>query len=427
LSENISKYSSSTKFQIGERSKNMKNVKGFLGLSVVLIFAILLMGVGAFSSPAMAAGEPAAQLETYPLEAEVVPVCTPDADGMVAYWPLDDAPATTTFVDVIENTAFNDGACVGDTCPTQNPTGKVSSAFDFEIVPVPTPPPTHQGDEIRVTNTVGLDFTVAGDMTVEAWVKTTQDCTDRAVFAGRYEGSSSAAWWLGCIENDVARFHMRDSNNQAYTVKGTKVINDGQWHHIVGTRDGTANVNKIYVDGVLENSLTPAFTGELTFAAKNVTIGFFAPSPYYWFSGTLDETALYSQALSAEDVSRHYLGGQGQSYCSGDPPIANGTTLQTQKNTALPFTGSKLLENDVAPDGGLQLKSISPTSTNGGTITGTGPYTYTPPTNFTGADTFNYVIMDQFNQETTGQATVQVTEPGEKKIYLPLLLNNYSQ
>lgn len=283
----------------------MKSVKGLLGLTTILVIAILLMGMGSFNSPAKAAGEPAAQLETYPIDAESAVVCTPDTGGMVAYWPFNDGLGQLD--DVIANPAFNNGACTDLGCPTSNLSGKVGAAVNFD-----------GNDEVRVVDTSGLDFTVAGDMTIEAWVKTTQDCTGRTVFVGRYEGDKSAAWWLGCYGDNKAAFHIRDSADKTFEVKSNTVINDGQWHHIVGTRDGTINTNKIYVDGVLENSITPAFLGELNFGVKDVTIGFFAPDPYYWFDGTLDEVALYKKALSADDVSRHYMDGQGKSYCSSD-------------------------------------------------------------------------------------------------------------
>lgn len=393
----------------------MKSIKGLLGITGIAVFALLVVGAGLFSFPAQAAGEPAAQLESYSLNAENGAVCTPDAAGMVAYWPFDDGLGQLD--DVIQNPAFNNGACTLTGCPASNLSGKVASAVTFD-----------GADEVRVADTSGLDFTVAGDITIEAWVKTTQDCSARAVFVGRYEGSSSAAWWLGCVENNVAGFHMRDSLNQSVTVKGTKIINDGLWHHIVGTRDGTANINKIYVDGALENSSTPAFTGELTFTAKNVTIGFFAPSPYYWFNGSLDETALYDQALPADEVARHYLDGAGQSYCNVDSPVANGVTLQAQKNTPLGFTKIELLKNDVAPDGELDLVSYTSPSTQGGTITGSDPYTYTPPTDFVGTDTFSYKITDKFGKQADGVATVEVKEGTipPNKVYLPLLYKNYS-
>lgn len=397
----------------------MKNLTGILGLTGLLVFALLLMGVVSYGSPAQAAGEPVAQLETYPQELAQAAVCTPDAAGMVAYWPFNDGLGQLD--DVIQNPAFNNGSCTDPVpgCPISNLSGKVDAAVTFD-----------GADEVRVVDTSGLDFTVGGDMTIEAWVKTSQDCSDRAVFVGRYEGENSAAWWLGCIEGNVAAFHIRDSANKESTLASTTVINDGQWHHVVGTRDGTANVNKIYVDGVLENSTTPGFSGELTFTGKNVTIGFFDPSPFYWFNGSLDETALYTQALPADEVARHYLDGAGQSYCTGDPPIANGRTFQTGKNSPRPFTESQLLANDIATDGGsLILVSVDATSAQGGTITGSKPnFIYTPPTDFTGTDKFKYVIEDDVNNlQATGEATVEVIEGFvQKNVFLPLLYKNYS-
>lgn len=103
--------------------------------------------------------------------------------------------------------------------------------------------------------------------------------------------------------------------------------------------------------------------------------------------------ALYHQAQSTDDDARHYLGGEGQSYWNDDSPIANGVTFQTPKDTPLQFTKAELLVNDVAPDGGLDLVSITSPSAEGGTITGSDPYTYTPKTDFVGTDQFNYKIM----------------------------------
>jgi hypothetical protein len=290
------------------------NTKPITALAQRFIFVLmfLLGGLGFTQAngknPAQAAGEPAAEFESFlPAEESALAVCTPDTDGMRAYWPFDDGPAATTFDDVIENPAFNDGACVGDACPTSTTSGKVSNAFVFDGV----------NDAVQVSNTSGLDFTISGNISVETWVKTSQDCSGRAVFVGRYEFMSSA-WWLGCIEGNVAAFSIRDSYSNLSILKSTSVINDGEWHHIVGTRDGTANVNKIYVDGVLENSENPVFTGSLTFSSKAVTVGYYEPLPFYWYAGTLDEVAIYDQALSADDVSRHFQGGDGQSYCEDD-------------------------------------------------------------------------------------------------------------
>jgi len=389
--------------------------KGFILLTGISMLLILIMNVGTRNFPAQAAEESPAGLDGFaPEDDSLLAVCTPDAAGMRAYWPFDDAPSTTTFADVIANPAFNNGVCTGGDCPASTASGKVGSAFIFD-----------GNDEIHVANTAGLDFTIGGDMSIETWVKTTQACTDRVVFVGRYEGNPFAAWWLGCDEDNKAAFHMRDSDGKDVTVSGTSLINDGEWHHVVGTRDGTANINKIYVDGVLENSDNPNFTGLLTFTNKEVTIAHFdSPTPFYWLDGYLDEMALYDQVLSLEEVSRHYLNGEGQPYCNDDVPIPGGVTFYTNIDDPVQFTESQLLVNDVAPDGGLYLISIDPTSMNGGTITGSGPYIYNPPAGFTGTDKFNYVIADVDNDQATGEATVLVQDV-TGNIYLPIILKNH--
>jgi hypothetical protein len=286
----------------------MNNKKGFILITGNSLLLVLIMGVGMLKLPAARAAEesPAGLEGTISEQESLTEVCTPDAAGMRAYWPFDDASATTTFADVVANPAYNIGACTGVACPVSTSTGKVGSAFMFD-----------GNDEIHVADTSGLDFTINGDMSLETWVNTTQDCINRVVFVGSYEGFPLAAWWLGCDENNKAAFHMRDSNGNSFTVSSTTSINDGGWHHVVGTRDGTANINKIYVDGILENWGNPNFDGLLTFTNKDVTIAHYdSPNPFYWLDGYLDEMALYDQVLSSGDVARHYMGGAGKSYCA---------------------------------------------------------------------------------------------------------------
>lgn len=344
-------------------------------------------------------------------------VCTPDVNDLRAYWRMDDA--STPLTDSIANPINNNGSCTGDLCPNPNPTGKVNSAFDFN------------NDEVNVTDTSGLDFTIAGNMTVETWVKTPQDqdCTDNIVFIGRYQGSTapnSSAWWLGCgtdglTTEGLAAFNLRDNTGVKDTLLGTSQINDGNWHHVVATHEGSTKETKIYSDGVLEATTTVNYTGELTFTHE-INIGYFDVAPFYYFIGTLDEMALYDRVLTAEEVARHYFTGIGQSYCN-DPPIANPDTLDATEDTILNIAITDLTGNDVDPEGDtFSITAIDNSTSAGGTITGTGPYTYTPPENFNGADTFHYTIADATGPDTatvtinvaaTNNAPV-VTNPGDQ-------------
>jgi len=73
-------------------------------------------------------------------------------------------------------------------------------------------------------------------------------------------------------------------------------------------------------------------------------------------------------------------------------PIAVTDSLQTVASP-LSFTGATLLANDTgaAP---VTLVAVGTTSTAGGTITGSGPYTYTPASGFVGNDSFTYQIQN---------------------------------
>jgi len=99
---------------------------------------------------------------------------------------------------------------------------------------------------------------------------------------------------------------------------------------------------------------------------------------------------------------------------ANNAPIANSDNLNTEENIAITFTAENLLANDTDFDNDtLVVSSIVNTSGNGGTITdnGSGTYTYTPPSGYTGTDSFIYSIDDSRGGQATG--TVYVTiNPG---------------
>lgn len=89
-----------------------------------------------------------------------------------------------------------------------------------------------------------------------------------------------------------------------------------------------------------------------------------------------------------------------------DGPVANDDTLSVPINTSGVVS---VLDNDSAASGALIISSVDPDSVNGGSIldNGDGTFTYTPPGNYEGEDTFTYLITDDTNQ--TSSATVLVT------------------
>jgi hypothetical protein len=91
-------------------------------------------------------------------------------------------------------------------------------------------------------------------------------------------------------------------------------------------------------------------------------------------------------------------------------PVAGTVSLGTIASPlTLTFTPATLLERTGAPTP-ISLVRVASTSTNGGRITGTGPYVYTPPSRFAGPDSFEYEISDTAGELATGVVTIVVID-----------------
>jgi len=75
-------------------------------------------------------------------------------------------------------------------------------------------------------------------------------------------------------------------------------------------------------------------------------------------------------------------------------PVAGTDALASVSGAPVTFTAASLLANDSLGTAPLSVSGVGPTSTNGGTITGSGPYTYTPAPLFSGTDYFTYILAD---------------------------------
>jgi Concanavalin A-like lectin/glucanases superfamily len=114
------------------------------------------------------------------------------------------------------------------------------------------------------------------------------------------------------LANSYALYYRDDTDQMALSVAGlsgspvlaTASIEDAQWHHAVGTYDGS-NL-RLYLDGVLIGSPLPA-TGSITDNGEPLQIGYeadgFGASP---FNGDIDEVRIYNRALSATEIAKLY-------------------------------------------------------------------------------------------------------------------------
>jgi len=140
-----------------------------------------------------------------------------------------------------------------------------------------------------------------GDFSVEVWVKTTSDGRNIAL----HRNSGSTRYILLEIDSSKARLLMWKSSANYSIATGTSNINDGEWHHIVVTRNSSVATVYIYVDGILEGSGTDNALD--------------APEDSNWYlasqtggdkfmNGSISSFKLFNIALTAGEVKQHYSG-----------------------------------------------------------------------------------------------------------------------
>lgn len=78
------------------------------------------------------------------------------------------------------------------------------------------------------------------------------------------------------------------------------------WHHYVGTFDGTTGDLSLFIDGDLKASRNLGTGQTITGSNNPLYIGFDAGGPNRYFDGLIDEVAMYDYALSPEQVWAHF-------------------------------------------------------------------------------------------------------------------------
>ena len=169
----------------------------------------------------------------------------------------------------------------------------------------------------------------ADSFSIEVWVKTATTPSGNDIIIGRGTAASDMFWWVGVNDSGgEAVFYLREDGGSFRKLIGTTVITDNAWHHVVAVRKADTDEHFLYVDGNLETvTSTESGTIDMGFGSSaNLQIGY--TDGDFYFTGLIDELALYNRALSSSDVTSHFTTGDGgQSLTVLRPePTANATT-----------------------------------------------------------------------------------------------------
>lgn len=152
--------------------------------------------------------------------------------------------------------------------------------------------------------------TAPSTLSVEAWVKTTSARGGRIVGFGDQTGTSNASAITDRVlyldTSGRPNFMINDTAMRTVTARGA--VNDGNWHHVVGTVDSSGM--QLFVDGVRvardQRYTTPrTYTGYWRLGSDTTTSFTNRPSDAA-LVGSIDEVAVTPRALTVAEVQSHY-------------------------------------------------------------------------------------------------------------------------
>jgi N-acetylneuraminic acid mutarotase len=172
--------------------------------------------------------------------------------------------------------------------------GEVGLAFRFNTI----------NGYVSVPDAPSLDL--ASAVTLEAWINFNPIEPTNAIVAKSNFATRNYGLWV----NSTGDLHLSYFNASGVNVSfntAPDLIRSGVFTHVAGIIDTAAGVMQIYVNGQLVASRATA--GPMVPNTFPLTIGASEAGPVNFFSGLIDEVAVYNRRLSAGEVRDIYLNG----------------------------------------------------------------------------------------------------------------------
>lgn len=201
------------------------------------------------------------------------------ADNPTSYWRLNESSGTTaTDQKGVNNGTITGGVTLGVTGAT---TGDTAMSFNGT------------SGYVALSQLSGLQ---TPNFSLEAWFKTTNNASQK-IYRWRLNGN------MLIINGGLPQVIYNDSAANVHSAASSVNHADGNWHHMVGTYDGSTL--KLYLDGSL--TVSTSTSAPIFYGGGGVAIGRDGDFSGEYFNGSIDEVAVYNYALTASKVNSHFV------------------------------------------------------------------------------------------------------------------------
>ena len=224
-------------------------------------------------------------IRLYPHSRQLITPVQPDPTALVAHYPLDG--------NANDAAGANHGTASAGTTYVLGKTGQAISLDG--------------NDSVDCGNRSQLDFG-KGSWTVSAWVNPASSTNGMNVFSKGGDSTGGIRYMLSVGETDdhVVTLTVDDNTTKVQST-GSVIVDDGQWHHIVGIRDESSL--RVYVDGFQDGDAVP-LSGSYDLSGTSQANAYIGAGWNYetsavqkFFTGVIDEVRIYNYALSEAEVA----------------------------------------------------------------------------------------------------------------------------
>jgi len=224
------------------------------------------------------------------------------SNGFAGVWHLEESVRGAGGVYADSSGSGNDGtsgAVVVGGPPTQSTlaAGKIGRAQVFN------------GTDDAITMGDVIDYAIIDPMTYSAWIQTTTG-GDQGIATKAIEGGPWQGIWFDLFNGAISLWFYDSTGNEKRLVSSDSTGNNGSWHQVVATYDGSNDVSGItlYMDGV-QQGIGATNNQALGTVANNYpfTVGAANNGAAYFFNGTIDELRASSSERSADWILTEYL------------------------------------------------------------------------------------------------------------------------
>jgi len=230
-----------------------------------------------------------------------VDVATPPSQndsGAVSRWTFNDRSDTSTAVD---EWGSNDGTINGAVYSSDSVRDDgYSMSFDGS------------DDHITIGGSDGSQLDITSSLTVSAWIKTSvgADGNKYCIYVRAEETGSDSNPRFRVEDGNILLGIGNESTSTYQTVSGSTNVADGNWYHVAGVFDDSADVGKVYANGVVDEENTSMTVSPRSYS-ETPEIGSYDgwEGRQRYFDGNISDFRLYNRVLTSYEIQQLYLYG----------------------------------------------------------------------------------------------------------------------